>query len=233
MCSSDLMKIEGKLEPDYWKFPIVNRTYTESVGYPTQKPEALIERIIKASSNPGDLVFDCFMGSGTTQAVAMKFGRKFIGADINLGAIDTTVKRLNKVAKEIKESIQDEIIYTGFEVYNVNNYDVFRNPAQAKDLLIEALELQPLPDNGLYDGEKDGRMVKIMPINRIATRVDLNELITGFPRDKFDKRKAETPNKPVELITLVCMGHEPDLGANLKGNIGVDLFERKLRHGFI
>ena len=210
------MKIEGKLEPDYWKFPIVNRTYTESVGYPTQKPEALIERIIKASSNPGDLVFDCFMGSGTTQAVAMKFGRKFIGADINLGAIDTTVKRLNKVAKEIKESIQDEIIYTGFEVYNVNNYDVFRNPAQAKDLLIEALELQPLPDNGLYDGEKDGRMVKIMPINRIATRVDLNELITGFPRDKFDKRKAETPNKPVELITLVCMGHEPDLGANLK-----------------
>lgn len=184
--------------------------------YPTQKPEALIERIIKASSNPGDLVFDCFMGSGTTQLVAMKLGRRFIGADINVGAIDTTVKRLSTAAKMINESTHSETHYTGFEVWNVNNYDVFRNPIQAKDLLVEALELQPLPDNGLYDGEKDGRMVKIMPINRIATRVDLNELITGFPRDKFDKRKAESPIKPVEQITLVCMGHEPDLGANLK-----------------
>lgn len=190
----------------------------EITNYPTQKPEKLLERIIKASSNPGDLVFDCFMGSGTTQAVAMKLGRRFIGADINLGAIDTSVKRLNKIAKEIAESILEDgnPRYTGFEVYNVNNYDVFRNPIQAKDLLIQALELQPLPGNELYDGEKDGRMVKIMPVNRIATRVDLNELITGFPRDTFDKRKAETPNKPVELITLVCMGHEPDLGASLK-----------------
>lgn len=207
---------EGKPMEDLWDIPIIMKNSLQNTSYPTQKPEALIERIIKASSNPGDVVFDCFMGSGTTQAVAMKLGRRFIGADINLGAIDTTVKRLNKVAKELKETIQDEIKYTGFEVWNVNNYDVFRNPVHAKDLLIEALELQPLPDNALYDGEKDGRMVKIMPINRIATRVDLNELITGFPRDKFDKRKAETPNKPLELITLVCMGHEPDLGANLK-----------------
>lgn len=185
-------------------------------NYPTQKPTVILERIIKASSNPGDLVFDCFMGSGTTQAVAMKMGRRFIGADINVGSIDTTTKRLNDIVKEIKETFHEETIYTGFEVYNVNNYDVFRNPIQAKDLLIDALELQPLPGNELYDGEKDGRMVKIMPINRIATRVDLNELITGFPRDKFDKLKAESPNKPVEMITLVCMGHEPDLGANLK-----------------
>ena len=189
---------------------------SEKVGYPTQKNENLLSRIIECSSNPGDLVFDCFMGSGTTQAVAMKLGRRFIGADINLGAIDTTIKRLSKVANEIDGTIQEETKYTGFEVYNVNNYDVFRNPIQAKDLLIQALELQPLPNNDLYDGEKDGRMVKIMPINRIATRVDLNELITGFPREKFDKLKAENPGKPVELITLVCMGHEPDLGASLK-----------------
>ena len=195
-------------------------TSAENCGYPTQKPESLLERIIRASTNPDDLVFDCFMGSGTTQAVAMRLGRRFIGADINMGAINTSIKRLCNEVKKIKDffPIEDGInyLYSGFEVYNVNNYDVFRNPVQAKDLLIEALELQPLPDNGLYDGEKDGRMVKIMPINRIATRVDLNELITGFPRDKFDKRKAETPNKPVELVTLVCMGHEPDLGANLK-----------------
>lgn len=209
---------EGKPMEDVWDLPIVMKNAIQNTDYPTQKPEALLERIIKISSNPGDLVFDCFMGSGTTQAVAMKLGRRFIGADINLGAIDTTVKRLNKIAKDLSECIpeDDNPRYTGFEVYNVNNYDVFRNPVQAKDLLIQALELQPLPGNELYEGEKDGRMVKIMPINRIATRVDLNELITGFPRDTFDKRKAETPNKPVELITLVCMGHEPDLGASLK-----------------
>lgn len=207
---------EGGLPKDWWEIPFINSQAIERLDYPTQKPEKLLEKIIKASSSPGDIVFDCFMGSGTTQAVAMKLGRRFIGADINLGAIDTTVKRLSSIAKELKETIQDETKYTGFEVYNVNNYDVFRNPIQAKDLLIQALELQPLPGNELYDGEKDGRMVKIMPINRIATRVDLNELITGFPRDKFEKIKAETPNKPVELITLVCMGHEPDLGASLK-----------------
>lgn len=195
-------------------------TSAENCGYPTQKPESLLERIIKASTKPDDLVFDCFMGSGTTQAVAMRLGRRFIGADINMGSINTSVKRLCNEARKLKETIPQidgvNNFYTGFELFNVNNYDVFRNPVQAKDLLLEALELQPLPGNDLYDGEKDGRLVKIMPINRIATRVDLNELITGFPRDKFDKRKAESPNKPVELITLVCMGHEPDLGANLK-----------------
>jgi len=212
-----ILKIEGNTIDTVWDIKAVDpKNKAEKTGYPTQKPEELIDRVVRAASNPGDLVFDCFMGSGTTQAVAMKLGRRFIGADINLGSIDTTIKRLNIISEELNASIQEEQKYTGFEVYNVNNYDVFRNPVQAKDLLIEALELQPLPNNELYDGEKDGRMVKIMPVNRIATRADLNELITGFPREKFDKRKAENPNKPVEEITLVCMGHEPDLGANLK-----------------
>lgn len=80
-------------------------TSTEKLGYPTQKPEALLERIIKASSNPGDIVFDCFMGAGTTQAVAMKLGRRFIGADINVGAVHTTTKRLINCAKELNASL--------------------------------------------------------------------------------------------------------------------------------
>ena len=75
-------------------------TDSERLGYPTQKPEALIERFILASSNPGDLVFDCFAGSGTTQAVAMRLGRRFIGADINLGSIETTTKRLLNIQKD-------------------------------------------------------------------------------------------------------------------------------------
>lgn len=193
---------------------------SEKVGYPTQKNENLLQRIIECSSNEGDLVFDCFMGSGTTQAVAMKMGRRFIGADINLGAVDTTVKRLLKIQQDLSKNADlfdtsSEVKYTGFEVYNVNNYDIFRNPVEAKDLLVKALELQPIPNSTLYDGEKDGRMVKIMPVNRIATKADLNELITNFPYAVFDKRQEETPNKPVEHITLVCMGHESELRGEL------------------
>lgn len=193
---------------------------SEKVGYPTQKNENLLQRIIECSSNEGDLIFDCFMGSGTTQAVAMKMGRRFIGADINLGAVDTTVKRLLKIQQDLNENsdlfdTNAGVKYTGFEVYNVNNYDIFRNPVEAKDLLVKALELQPIPNSTLYDGEKDGRMVKIMPVNRIATKADLNELITNFPYAVFDKRQEETPNKPVEHITLVCMGHESELRGEL------------------
>ena len=69
----------------------------EREDYPTQKPEGVLERVIKASSDPDDIVLDCFLGSGTTAAVAQKLGRRWIGADINKGAIQTTIKRLQGV----------------------------------------------------------------------------------------------------------------------------------------
>ena len=192
--------------------------------YPTQKPEELIERIIKASSDFGDIVFDCFMGSGTTQAVAMKLGRRFIGADINLGSIQTTTKRLLSVASELESTLHEEPKYTGFEVYNVNNYDFFRNPVEARDLLIQALEIQPYPQSNVWDGELDGRMVKIMPVNRIATKADLKELLSNLPYTTYEKRKEENPNQPVEYMTIVCMGHEPDL----KGSLEQELADYKV-----
>jgi site-specific DNA-methyltransferase (adenine-specific)/adenine-specific DNA-methyltransferase len=193
-------------------------TSAENSGYPTQKPETLLQRIILSATNPGDLVFDCFMGSGTTQAVAMKLGRRFIGADINLGAIQTTTKRLLGVAAEIGKQLpnQDEPKYTGFTVYNVNNYDVFRNPVEAKDLLVQALELQPLPGGSMYDGEKDEWFYKIMPVNRLATKADLNEIVTGFDYKAAEKAALDNPGKPVLKLRLVCMGHEPDLKASLE-----------------
>ena len=88
------MKDEGKLVPDYWNIPIVNRTFTEAVNYATQKPEALLERIIKASSNESDLVCDFFGGSGTTAAVAEKLGRRWITTDIGKPAALVMRKRL-------------------------------------------------------------------------------------------------------------------------------------------
>ncbi len=186
----------------------------EIVGYPTQKPEQLLERIIQLVSKEGDLVFDCFSGSGTTLAVAKKLGRRFIGADINLGAIQTTTKRL--LGGSSRENS------AGFEIYNVNNYDVFRNPLEAKELLLEALEINEI-DGTSYDGEKDGYMVKVMPVNRIATREDLNELVANFPYKVFEQRKEQNPTKAVESVMLVCMGHEADLKAHLEQECGYKL----------
>lgn len=208
----------GESLGDMWvDIPEVNSMAEERLDYPTQKPEQLLERIVKASSSTNGIVFDCFMGSGTTQAVAMKHGRRFIGADINLGAIQTTAKRLIGVAEDLRQKPLDEAKhFNGFEVYNVNHYDIFRNPIQAKELLIEALEVQKLEFSTVFDGEKDGRMIKIMPVNRIATRADLNELIAGFDYKSWERKQNESPNRSVEKITLVCMGHEPTLRAELE-----------------
>lgn len=267
---------QGRRLQSVWMDILPSKTGSEIVGYPTQKPEKLLERIIKACSKPGDLVFDCFMGSGTTQAVAMKLGRRFIGADINLGAIQITTKRLLSIAEELKPAnkpmtykmvqpqysmvaderasytanpskkntsqsndkiidigkinetesanAEEKVKYTGFEVYNVNNYDFFRNPVEARDLLIAALEIQPFPKSDVWDGELDGRMVKIMPVNRIATKADLKELLANLPYKTYEKRKAENLGQPVERITIVCMGHEPDL----KGALEQELTDYKV-----
>lgn len=216
LCRIDYLDEKVGSKPrDWFVMDYLNVMSSEKVNYPTQKPEKLLERLILASSNPGDIVFDCFMGSGTTQAVAMKLGRRFIGADINLGAIQTTTKRLIGMANEIS----DDENYTGFEVYNVNNYDFFRNPIEARNLLIDALEVQPFPQSDVWDGELDGRMVKFMPVNRIATKADLEELKANLPYKIYEKRKEENANQPVEKITIVCMGHEPDLKASLEAEL--------------
>lgn len=107
---------EGKLVGSVWtdissmaaNSPILN----ESVGYPTQKPEKLLSRIIKASSSSGDLVADFFCGSGTTLAVAEKLGRRWIGADMGRYAIHTTRKRLLEIDK-----------CKPFEVLNLGKYE--------------------------------------------------------------------------------------------------------------
>lgn len=84
----------GKIPEDWWYLPIVSRIRTEILGYPTQKPEKLLERIIKATTNDGDLVLDFFGGSGTTCAVAEKLGRKWISCDIGKYSFYTQQKRL-------------------------------------------------------------------------------------------------------------------------------------------
>ena len=212
LCRIDYLDEKAGSKPrDWFVMDYLNVMSTERENYPTQKPEELLKKIILASSNEGDIVFDCFMGSGTTQSVAMKLGRRFIGADINLGAIQTTTKRLITASNDL-----DNTKYTGFEIYNVNNYDFFRNPVEAKELIIDALGIQKFDSSTVYDGELDGWMVKIMPTNRIATKADLEELKANLPYHTFEKRKEENPNSVVEKIKIICMGHEADLKASLE-----------------
>jgi hypothetical protein len=86
----------GKVPEDWWYFPVVARLHNERTGYPTQKPEALIQRIILASSNPGDLVADFFCGSGTFPLVATRQGRRFLACDSSWRAFHTARSRLSE-----------------------------------------------------------------------------------------------------------------------------------------
>jgi len=90
----------GKVPEDWWYFPVVARLHNERTGYPTQKPEGLLERIVLASSNPGDLVADFFCGSGTAAVTAARLGRRFLGSDVAWRAVHTTRARLLAEVKE-------------------------------------------------------------------------------------------------------------------------------------
>ena len=95
-----IVDFKGEVLGSIWYIKTVDPKSTENIFYPTQKPEALLERIIKSSSNPDSIILDCFAGSGTAQAVAQKLGRRWIGCDLNKGAIQTISKRLQKIIKD-------------------------------------------------------------------------------------------------------------------------------------
>ncbi len=167
---------------------------SEILGYPTQKPEALLERIIKASSNEGDLVADFFCGSGTTAAVAEKLGRKWIATDLGKFGIHTTRKRLIGVQRELKESGKP---FRAFEVLNLGRYErqaylnvggrltgsqkeqaLAQKEREFRDLILRAYKAQPLEGESFFHGKNAGRLVVIGPINLPVGRLFVEEVIT-------------------------------------------------------
>jgi DNA modification methylase len=177
---------------------LINSQAYERVGYPTQKPEALLERIIKASSNEGDLVADFFVGSGTTAAVAEKLGRKWIATDLGKFAIHTTRKRLITVQRELKEQGQD---FRAFEILNLGRYErqhyIGLNPnlreqeqqrrLEAKeaaflDLILRAYRAEAVDGFTAFHGKKAGRMVSVGPVNLPVTRLFVEEIILACRR---------------------------------------------------
>lgn len=97
----------GKPLDSVWNIPTLAATSRERLGYPTQKPEALLERVIAASSNPGDVVLDLFCGSGTTAAVAQRLGRRWIAADRSATATEVTAARLRRLASTLITQVPD------------------------------------------------------------------------------------------------------------------------------
>jgi site-specific DNA-methyltransferase (adenine-specific)/adenine-specific DNA-methyltransferase len=187
------MNEQGKPATDIFDFNIVVSSHDESVKYPTQKPEAFLERIIKASSSEGDLVADFFCGSGTTLAVAEKLGRKWIGSDLGKFSIHTTRKRMIGTQREMKKSGTD---FRAFEILNLGKYErqhyIGVNPdlreeqkqkqlaKKEKDfvkLIVKAYKAEAINNFKTFVAKKAGRLVAIGPINLPASRLFVEEVI--------------------------------------------------------
>jgi len=171
----------------------VNSMALERQDYPTQKPEELIEKIIKASSNEGDLVADFFCGSGTTLAVAEKLGRKWIGSDLGKFSIHTTRKRMIGAQREMKKSGTD---FRAFEILNLGKYErqhyIGVNPDLREEqkqkqlakketdfvkLIVKAYKAEAINNFKTFVAKKSGRLVAIGPINTPASRLFVEEVI--------------------------------------------------------
>ena len=179
----------------------VNSQAREDTDYPTQKPEALLDRIIRASSNEGDLVADFFCGSGTTAAVAEKLGRKWIAADLGKFAVHTTRKRLIAVQRERKAAGKG---FCAFEVLNLGRYErqaylnvggrlnekqkaeaIAQKEYEFRELILLAYRAIVFggnegnqPQDGFFHGARNGRLIVIGPINLPMGRLFVEEVIT-------------------------------------------------------
>lgn len=190
----------------------VNSQAAERSDYPTQKPESLLERLIAASSNPGDLILDCFIGSGTTAVAAQHLGRRWIGCDINKGAIQTTAKRLQSVICEQAQAAtaqrQAELVakdndalrpaQLSFSTWRVNDYDLQIQHNEAVELACEHIGITRTRSDSFFDGRLGERLVKIIPFNHPLSPLDLEDIDAELKRRPDEERD----------VTVVCLGLE-------------------------
>nr|HPO07912.1 site-specific DNA-methyltransferase [bacterium] len=187
-------ELRGMPIQNLWSdIPEINSQAVERIAYPTQKPEALLERIIQASSNEGDLVADFFCGSGTTAAVAEKLGRKWIVTDLGKFAIHTTRKRMIGVQRQLKAEGKD---YRAFEILNLGKYErqhyigvnpdlreeekqqqIAEKEAAFVDLILKAYRAESVENFASFQGKKSGRLVAVGPVNLPVTRLFVEEII--------------------------------------------------------
>ena len=186
--------------------------------YPTQKTVKLLTRLISAASDPGDLVLDCFVGSGTTAVVAQRLGRPWVAADVNKGAIQTTSKRLQTVIRQqIEAGAVSQLMSPdlrgaprprrsgglapaalSFSVYRINDYDLHIQHNEAVNLAAEMIGIERIKTDPFFDGMLGRRLVKIVPFNHPLTPLDLQLL-----QDEFKARPDEERD-----VVVVCLGKE-------------------------
>ncbi len=186
---------------DYTK-PLISGS-SQYLGYPTQKPEGLFERIIKASSNEGDLIADFFCGSGTTLAVAEKMNRKWIGTDLGKFGIHTSRKRMIGVQRELKKAGKD---FRAFEILNVGRYeresflntnDDLRAEEKAKQaqrkeqefikLILSAYKAETVESFVNVVGKKRDRLVAVGPINLPVSQKFIQEIVNELKEKNVTK----------------------------------------------
>jgi len=218
---------KGKPLSDVWDIPFINPVATERLDYPTQKPEALIERIIKTSSNEGDLVADFFCGSGTTLSVAEKFGRKWIGSELGKFGIHTSRKRLIGAQRELKKDGKN---FRAFEILNVGRYERenflatnedLRAEEKAKQaerkekefvkLIISAYKAEPVESFVSIVGKKRDRLVAIGPINTPVSHKLVKDIV------------AECKEKGITKIDVLGFDYEMGLDFAEYKDHGIDI----------
>lgn len=194
--------------------------YTFTTGYPTENSEKLLKRVIEVGSRPGDLVMDFFVGSGTTAAVAQKLGRRWIGCDINKGAIQTTSKRLQTIILEQIEAIESrqgklieseagsrsEPAQLSFVTYLVNDYDLQIQQEEAINLACEHIGITRTRADHFFDGTLGKKLVKIISFTHPLTLLDLEEV---------KKELAARPEEDRDVV-VVCLGKETAVEAWLE-----------------
>lgn len=204
---------KGKPIGNFWNdISLINSQAEERAGYPTQKPVELLSRIINVATAQNDIVFDCFNGSGTTAIAAQKLGRRWIGCDINKGAIQTTAKRLHAVmqaqSEEIENNKQGKLVeeadappapaQLSFNSYRVNDYDLQIQHNEAVQLACEYIGITRKRTDAYFDGTIGNKLAKIIPFNHPMSPLDLEDL-----RNELERRPEEERD-----ITLVCLGLE-------------------------
>lgn len=186
---------DGKVPEDYWTdiTPVARLHATELIGYPTQKPEDLIRRILQMASDEGDLVADFFVGSGTTASVAERLGRKWIAADLGRFAIHTSRKRLIDVQRELRAEGSG---YRAFEILNLGNYerqyfagvdlslpvearqaDSARRRGQFLELVLSAYGGTRVESAPPFHGMRDSAAVFVGPLDAPVTQADVRLVI--------------------------------------------------------
>ena len=166
----------------------------ESLDFDTQKPEALLKRIILASSNPGDIVADFFCGSGTTLAVAEKFGRRWIGSDLSKFAIQVTRKRMLDIHNSKNLAAESEEKYNKparpFELWNIGNYETVywqEKSSEYLEFILKLYQAQPLTSFRYIHGRKNNRAVHVGPLNAPVTMEEVEKVIIECRTNNFNQ----------------------------------------------